>query len=1022
MYLEWIVESDTPEGTYDVQVALWEESDRDNLSTRLDDEWDNGAFEVEEEKAEIDGQVNWISPRTGTYTHGDSVETTANVENTGSSSHTYFLGYSVHGPDGEIYDNDDGTGRPVSLSEGESRTVDLEWKAESDAPDGEYDVQVALWEESDRDNLSTRLDDVREYDAFDVVEAEEEIDGHIHWISPDSGEYTPGSTVETIANVGNTGNASHTYFLGYSVHGPDGEIHDNDETTGKTISLQPGESTEVTLEWTVESEVTTGHYDTQVALWEENDRDGLRTRLDEQWEYEALRIENDAPEIEAEIIDIETPDGTYSDGDPVVTTATILNTGTEAHTFFAGYTLHDSDGNAYDNDGETGQPVTVHAGEELALELEWLVEDDGRDGEYDVQVTLWEESDRDDLSTRIDDEWSEHAFQVSSGESVRYTVDVEDARGSPLDDAAVTLRPVDGGDEIKRTSADGVTTFSDIPSGDYELTVRSPEVNQTKEVGVYVDETHSRHRVVFDPARPVVGAVIDSEGAALFDTIDVQFGGVDEVATTNAMGLFKTSSRIPLGVHNVEIDAEASGTSVAFDFQPGQLPVFDPIPSLTIDRDDYPLSLLDANSFTSLYMQYVRSTKEYDSQLLAAAHGCIKGLLTGFSDFVDGVTSLKDVIVSLATIDLRVVFDGFLSLFSDLLGNLQAAAGYLVAALKGIPDKYWETVDGLVEKQDDDNPHRRPDDTYMPFAVMWYLGYSAGGLIIGGAFARLGSIGRSILQRADRFEEAVEAGARTLRRADEPDGVSPGLVGTFQDTTPDFGRSVDDLPLRGSYLDVQIVSNTITEAAKKGARAHDVAETSIQPLLTEFVFSAYYRNHWQRGKHSPTDPAADKRENGKIVHDMKGNVNEELVAASLLKGSGTNRLKINRNDLSLEDLQADYVWNEFQPAQLGKGESALIQNYKPDRDIADGFELDFVRVTRPDTTDGEPALPVVTHVLEPTSDNRKSANPSRGTGSERLKKASHINEKVPQLIEQGYEFLPGTNLPLYPSLAKRETT
>jgi len=42
-----------------VQVALWEESDRDNLHTRLDEEWDYSAFEIEAEK-EINGQVRYF--------------------------------------------------------------------------------------------------------------------------------------------------------------------------------------------------------------------------------------------------------------------------------------------------------------------------------------------------------------------------------------------------------------------------------------------------------------------------------------------------------------------------------------------------------------------------------------------------------------------------------------------------------------------------------------------------------------------------------------------------------------------------------------------------------------------------------------------------------------------------------------------------------------------------------------------------------------------------------------------------
>ena len=290
---------------------------------------------------EVDAEIFSIRPESGTYSEGDSVWTSADVQNTDDISHTFFVGYSVHGPDGGIYDNNDSTGQTVSLDPGEWQAVDLEWIVESDAPDGEYDVQVALWEESDRDNLHTRLDEEWDYSAFDVES--EEIDGRIDWIDPSSGTYSEDESIWTSANVENTGNTDHTFFVGYTVHGPDGSEYDNGDGTGQTVTLEPDESATVDLEWIVESDVPDGEYDVQVAVWEESDRDDLQTRLDEEWEYSAFEIEAEK-EINGQVNSISPENGTYNQGEVINTSADVENTGYVDHSFFVEYTVHSHDG------------------------------------------------------------------------------------------------------------------------------------------------------------------------------------------------------------------------------------------------------------------------------------------------------------------------------------------------------------------------------------------------------------------------------------------------------------------------------------------------------------------------------------------------------------------------------------------------------------------------------------------------------------------------------------------------------
>jgi len=79
---------------------------------------------------DADGEIIRIRPDSGTYTEGGSVNTSADVKNKGDSRHTFFVGYSVHGPDGGTYDNGGSTGQRVTVDTGESRRVYLSWTVE----------------------------------------------------------------------------------------------------------------------------------------------------------------------------------------------------------------------------------------------------------------------------------------------------------------------------------------------------------------------------------------------------------------------------------------------------------------------------------------------------------------------------------------------------------------------------------------------------------------------------------------------------------------------------------------------------------------------------------------------------------------------------------------------------------------------------------------------------------------------------------------------------------------------------
>lgn len=117
-----------------------------------------------------DAVITDVAPEGGGYHVGEDVPSDVEVENRGDERHTFFVGYGVVGPNGDVYDNDGETGTQVSLSPGEQDTVTVSWTVEEAAPTGSYTAGASVWAESNPDRLETRLDEVRVQNAFDVVE------------------------------------------------------------------------------------------------------------------------------------------------------------------------------------------------------------------------------------------------------------------------------------------------------------------------------------------------------------------------------------------------------------------------------------------------------------------------------------------------------------------------------------------------------------------------------------------------------------------------------------------------------------------------------------------------------------------------------------------------------------------------------------------------------------------------------------------------------------------------------------
>lgn len=142
-----------------------------------------------------------------------------------------------------------------------------------DGEDGDREVEIqARQQEGPSDP-----DQVR---SIAVAEPQTEIDARILEFSPPSGEYSEGEDVTGQVEVENTGNTQHRFFVGYSVIDEDETIYHNEGTTGKPVTLEPGERTTLTVSWTVEEDAPPGNYDAETAIWEEDDPSSLETQFD----------------------------------------------------------------------------------------------------------------------------------------------------------------------------------------------------------------------------------------------------------------------------------------------------------------------------------------------------------------------------------------------------------------------------------------------------------------------------------------------------------------------------------------------------------------------------------------------------------------------------------------------------------------------------------------------------------------------------------------------------------------------
>ena len=117
-----------------------------------------------------DAEIIEFTPPTGTYSLESVLIAHVTIENTGTTTRSFWIGLSYRRPDGNYYDVP--PQQTDTLSPGERQTITFIWFIPDDAPEGLYDAITAIWDGYDpnRNRMIEPKYDVKEItDVFKIV-------------------------------------------------------------------------------------------------------------------------------------------------------------------------------------------------------------------------------------------------------------------------------------------------------------------------------------------------------------------------------------------------------------------------------------------------------------------------------------------------------------------------------------------------------------------------------------------------------------------------------------------------------------------------------------------------------------------------------------------------------------------------------------------------------------------------------------------------------------------------------------
>jgi hypothetical protein len=163
--------------------------------------------------------VQWPS---GQHSPGDNIATTVTIQNTGTSTRSFWVGLSYQKPDGTWYDVPPSQTSTLSPSQTQTLTVGGSWTLPNDAPAGSYGAKTAIWNDYDSSQNVMKppmFDSKTQSNAFTVQQTPPPIPPPTQWTQESVSVPLGGFQSPSPMNIGDTAHYDITF---------------KDQTTGDT--------------------------------------------------------------------------------------------------------------------------------------------------------------------------------------------------------------------------------------------------------------------------------------------------------------------------------------------------------------------------------------------------------------------------------------------------------------------------------------------------------------------------------------------------------------------------------------------------------------------------------------------------------------------------------------------------------------------------------------------------------------------------------------------------------------------
>ena len=370
--LDGHIPDDAQDGTWSAGSGVFHSSDKDD---RYAYGQDLDSFTVEEPTTSA--RITRTVAEGGTYRPGDTVPVEVTVENTGDTTHDFYVDASVRRPNGNWVTGESTT---LDLSPGERATVFLDAEIPADAEDGTWSAGSGVFHSGAKDNQYAYGQDL---DSFSVEQPA--TNARITRTAAEGGTYSPGAQVPVEVTVENTGDTMHDFYVDASIQRPNGNWVTGEDST---VGLSPGESRTVWLDVTIPADASSGTFSAGAGVFHSSAKDD---RYGSGQDLDAFTVEE--PTTSARITRTVAESGTYSPGAQVPVEVTIENTGDRTHDFYVDASIQRPNG-----DWITGEDATVYLspGETDTVSLAATVPADARDGTWSAGAGVFHGSDKDD--------------------------------------------------------------------------------------------------------------------------------------------------------------------------------------------------------------------------------------------------------------------------------------------------------------------------------------------------------------------------------------------------------------------------------------------------------------------------------------------------------------------------------------------------------------------------------------------------------------------------------------------------